>query len=316
MKIREPKDKQVMPTPFSGWKSAGLATLCLSSICFTAGAAEGISPLQPGATTGNPAGALPPPGVYLSLDADYEWGKLQDGSANDRTEPQIEIANVSTVASLTYVPGWEVLGASYAMSFAQPYKWAQTDVTVGGSTIASDENGNVNTVLVPAILSWNLGDGLFLGTGFAFYLDNGADGGIGNNYYTFEPNIAISYLNNGWNLTANNVFDFNSENDETNYETGDFYYLDLTATKTVEKWTYGFIGNYTQQFTDDKENGSTVIAIDGVRSEGNRAQHVLAGGMLGYNFGPFSVNTRLLYSLRAENDADVSFIHVGLSMPL
>lgn len=315
MKIREAKDKQVMSTLNANWKCGLAVGLCLSSVCFTAGAAEGISPLQPGATTGNPAGALPPPGVYLSVDANYEWGNLQDGSANDRTEPKIKIGNVSSVANLTYVPGWEVLGASYAMSVAQPYKWADTEVTVGGSSTTITDDGNVNTVFVPAILSWNLGEGLFLGTGFAFYLDNGADG-IGNNYYTFEPNVAISYLNNGWNLTANNIFDFNTKNKDNDYQTGNFYYLDLTATKSVDKWTYGFIGNYTQQFTDDKQNGTTLAAIDGVRSEGNRAQHVLAGGMLGYNFGSFSLNTRLLYSLRAENDADVSFIHVGLSMPL
>jgi hypothetical protein len=297
-------------------------------------AAEGISPLQPGATTGNPAGALPPPGLYLMLDANYEGGKLKNERGKTARTPggqTIKASNVSSVAALTWVPGWEILGARYAVAIAQPYKWANTRISGADGTDSVNSNGMVNTTIAPAILSWDLGSGYYLGTGLAVIANNGkfryaydplagrnikASTAISNNYWTFEPNLALTYLSDGWNVTFNNVLDINTKNKTTDYRSGMTYYLDMTVAKRVDDFTVGLLSNYTKQISNDKVKGETVLTTPGFYGEGNRMEHLLTGPMLAYDFGSFSTNSRILLSLRAKNDADVSFFHIGFSMPI
>ncbi len=301
---------------------------------FMAQSAEGISPLLPGATTGGAAGALPPDGLYFSMDTEYEYGHVSDGSGDTARTPggeRIKEKNASAVASLLWVPGWNVLGARYGAAIAQPYKFTQTKFHDGPDNSTVDSNGLVNTSISPAILSWDLTNGYHLGTGLAVVLPNGkfdysysasagrkvkSDTTIGNDFWTFEPNVAISYLNDGWNFTLNNILDLNTKNNTTNYKTGNFYYLDATVTKKINNFTVGVIGNYTKQISDDKIKGQTVAAIDGLNSEGSRVEHVLLGPLLGYDFGSFSVTGRFLYSIHAENDQDNSFFHLGFTVPI
>lgn len=297
-------------------------------------AAEGVSPLQPGATTGTPAGALPPAGVYLMVDTAYEHGKLHDGSDKVAVTPagqKITASNVSAVVALTWVTDKELLGGRYAMAIAQPYKWAGTKLTTDSGSTTTHSNGNINTALTPLILSWNLGGGYFAATSMTIYAKDGDfsstysssanryvkdSSAVGNNYWTFEPGFAISKMSDGWSYTLNNLLDFNTVNSKTDYRSGMTYYLDATASRRTGKFTYGMLANYTQQITDDKIKGESVPALDGMYSKGNRAEHVLVGPMLGYDFGPFSLTGRILYSVQAKNDADVSFFHTTFSIPL
>ena len=125
-------------------------------------------------------------------------------------------------------------------------------------------------------------------------------------YFTYEPSFAVSYLNNGLDLTVNNVFDVNAENEQTHYQSGDLYYLDFTAAQTFGRATIGLIGNLTQQVGDDRHDGQTV-------GDGERAQHLLLGPELGYNFGRFQILARLLADVWTRNDVAYSIAHVGIS---
>lgn len=314
--------------------SLGLVTFGCSLFMPMSFAAEGISPLQPGATTGAPAGALPPPGLYLMMDADYEGGKLKNNEGNTATTPdgmQIKASNVSAVAALTWVTDKELFGARYAAAIAQPYKWASTKFTTDSGSSTVDSQGIVNTAITPAILSWDLKNGYFILTGFTVYADNGdfsssystsagrnvkSSDAIGNDYWTFEPSFAVTRMGEEWTLTMNNILDYNTTNHTTDYKSGMTYYLDASATRRINQFTVGLIGNYTKQITDDEVNGVSVAAVDGLSGEGNRAEHVLAGPLVGYDFGPFTLTGRVLVSLRAKNDADVSFFHMGISIPI
>lgn len=285
--------------------------------CFAAGSAyaeEGVTPLQPGITTGVPVAALPPPGVYLSLDfTDIHAGYLNAGG----THLPIKLDFPLIAPLLTWVPGTKVLGASYAAGIAQPYGWIGVDATgVGGPKTTG--TGMFNTVLMPYILSWNLGQGWFVGTSMSVYVPDGdhrtVDGvrsqrSWANNFWTFEPSLAFSYLGHGWNLTFNNVVDLNMKNQRTGYHSGNVYYLDLTATRTFGKWTVGLVGNYTQQLNDDELRGVRV-------GDGNRLQHELLGPYLAYNFGRFSIAAKYLANLHVRNDLDISLAHIVFSMRL
>ena len=105
------------------------------------------------------------------------------------------------------------------------------------------------------------------------------------------------------------MFDFNTNDNHTNYQSGDVFYLDYTVSKSFGKWTFGAGGNYTKQFTGDTINGAQV------NGNGNEAQHILLGPLMGYNFGPAEINAKALFGVEAENTANASFYHLGVSFP-
>lgn len=318
------------------WFVSG-STITLLSLLLTVHqgmAAEGVSPLQPGATTGAPAGALPPSGLYLVMDTDYEAGKLKNNQGHTAVTPagqKIKASNFSSVVALTWVTDYQLLGARYAMAIAQPYKWARTKTSSDSGNSTTTSQGNINTSLTPMILSWGLQDNYFLATGLTVYIDNGdfshtydsseernikSSKAIGNHYWTFEPSIAVTKMDGPWTYTLNNLMDFNTENKTTHYRSGMTYYLDASAIRKINQYSIGVIGNYTKQISDDKVKGKSISAVDGFSGEGNRSEHILAGALLGYDFGSFSLNSRILMSLRAKNDADISFFHIGINYPI
>lgn len=286
--------------------------------CFVAGSAyaeEGVTPLQPGITTGTPVAALPPPGVYFSLDfTNISAPYLVAGGG---AHVPIKLGFPLITPLLMWSTGHKVLGASYAVGISQPYGWLTVDATRVGGTRSTD-TGPFNTVLMPYILSWNLGQGWFVGTSMTLYVPDGDHHTINgarspsswaNNFWTFEPSVSVSYLGHGWNLTLNNVVDLNMKNQRTGYHSGNVYYLDATATRTFGKWTAGLVGNYTQQINDDELRGVKV-------GNGNRAEHVLLGPYVAYNFGKFSIAAKYLADLHTENDLALSAAHIVFSMRL
>ncbi|PWC18039.1 hypothetical protein DDT52_15330 [Brenneria roseae subsp. roseae] len=294
---------------------------------------ENVTPLQPGATTGSAAGLLPPDGLYFSLDSSYETGSLrnEDGDKAQTPGGSVKLKVISTAASLLWVPGWEVLGARYGLSIVQPYRVIHARTNDGLSESKDRYDGLLNTTITPVMLSWDLGRGLFVGFGAGIGLRNGKfeyqyseaagrnvmlGNSTANNFYIFQPNLAISYLRDDWAFTLNNIFNINTRNKTTEYQTGHLYYLDATASRTVDNWTLGVIGNYTRQIGDDKIKGQKIAAISGFYSQGKRTEYAAIGPMVSYNFGAFSVSGRALIALFAKNDVDMSIFHLGITIPL
>ncbi|MCV9878632.1 SphA family protein [Brenneria izbisi] len=294
---------------------------------------ENVTPLQPGATTGNAAGLLPPDGLYFSLASSYETGSLRDENGDKAQTPggSVKLKVISSAASLLWVPGWEMLGARYGLSVVQPYRVIRAKTDNGLSTSTDNYDGLLNTTLTPLMLSWDLGNGLFMGFGAGISLKNGKfeyrysetagrnvmqGNSTANNFYIFQPNLAITYLRDDWAFTLNNIFNINTRNKTTDYQTGHLYYLDATATKAVDNWVLGMIGNYTRQFSDDEIQGQKVAAMPGFHKQGKRTEYAAVGPMVGYDFGTFSVSCRVLIALFAKNDVNMSMVHLGISLPL
>jgi hypothetical protein len=288
------------------------------AIAHSASALEMYSPYQPGVSTGVPAGALPPPGVYLDIDTFLNAGPIVDGSGN-KTGAKLQMANVTPL--VLWVPGWKVLGANYAANIIQPF--SQTTIITPGPR--TSDNGFFNTIITPEILSWNLGGGAFASEGLGIYLPDGDYRGnsagealtsYANNFVTFEPNVAFSYLGGGWNLTLNNVFDFNTENTQDHYQSGAVYYLDYTIAHDVGPFTLGLIGNYSQQFTNDTRNGVVIPAAAGNNGTGNKWAHASVGPLVAWHLGKATVTARLLYGFWGENGGNPTFFHLGVSFPV
>jgi hypothetical protein len=80
----------------------------------------------------------------------------------------------------------------------------------------------INTFIAPVELSWKLGDrGLHVKTGLGMYVPDGTVtgvnglGNVGNAWWTFMPEFVVSYLKDGWNLTANIFEEINTKSTVT-----------------------------------------------------------------------------------------------------
>jgi len=282
---------------------AGLAAIAIGA---TAGSAfaEEIGSFQNrlnGATIGLPLGAAPPPGIYTGLETAYidingggrsngQWCVAGAGGA---------CANLPAIAQavpLLWVPGWTFFGANYSASLVQAFYIfttcgggpGGTGNCSGAAPITGGGFVYTNTFIQPISLSWKLGGGWFVSTGFAFTPPDGtrSTGTPNPDYWTLEPQFAISYLGNNWVASANLFYDFNTRSNGTccagvQMTNGDLFYGDFTVLYKFGKWSVGPVAYVEAQTTNDTGcpvNSSTVPC--------GRYLTAAAGGLVGYDFGP------------------------------
>jgi hypothetical protein len=299
------------------------ATLVAGQVC----AQELWDPQLRGVDEGLAAGALPPPGVYGVLN-NY-WASYSVYGNDGKT-------NGATLGALVEVPivlwqtGIKVLGADYAVAIAQPFDY--TNLQVPGAVVNNAAHfGTYNTVLVPGILSWNLGNDLFVKAGLTVYVDDASSSaakplnnpyslGAGNGFWTLQPDLGVSWLHDGWNLSAEFHYDYNfSDNNyhsspgaaATSYKSGQEIEVDYTATKTIGNWTAGLGAHQLNQITDDTGPG----AADCVGKNGCRAGSFGLGPLLGYQFANVNVTAEYNRVVFAHNDVAGNIINLRLIAP-
>src|ERR1700748_1958016 len=207
---------------------------------------------KPGVLIGASAG-VPPPGIYMfdqvfTYQANIEGplkNSLLSGAKNG-------VQAAVDVQGFLFVPGWTFLGATYDAVLAQPFVMANF-----GNPIDEQQAGMHNTYIVPAELSWKLADsGFAIKTGLGIYTPDGTvtgpngTGSVGSAFWTFQPEVIISYLKDGWNLSAAIYEEFNTRSTVSQYKSGDILHADFTATKTIGKWTFGPVAYYVGQVSD------------------------------------------------------------------
>lgn len=240
---------------------------------------------KPGILIGASAG-VPPPGLYgFNQVFTYQAGVVGPvtNAIGNSTHLSVDVA----VQGLLYVPGWTVFGATYDAVLVQPV------VALSASSPLNTQSvGVYNTYFVPGELSWTLGDsGFVVKTGLGIWAPTGSVSGpaglsgVAAPYWTFQPELITSYLKDGWNLSAAIYAEFHTANSVTGYRTGNVLHADFTATKSVGKWTIGPVGYYVGQVSNDRSSAFYRGAI------GTQRFDVWAvGGLVGYNFGPVSLN--------------------------
>jgi hypothetical protein len=292
-----------------------------------------LGPYLRGVTIGNP-GAAPPPGLYFQNTTAFA-PQLQ-GYGQSRG---LKVDAVGDFATLIWSTGWSFLGADVVMFLSQPlfnltvWNSGTSGPPFAGATFYPTVH---NTWMSPLALYWNLGNGWFAGTGFSFY---GPDGSMYNNtanpdYWTYEPYASVSYLANGWNLTANFVYDFNTASAGhtgpfagtpvaafgVGYRSGDQASVDLTATKKFGNWEIGPVAYFTGQTTPDNPGGgsscATMAAATGSSLTCGRATDFAIGGLIGYDFGPTALKLFLTDSVYTSDTVGGFTVWTKLSFRL
>jgi hypothetical protein len=303
--------------------AAGLAAFAFSP----ANAYEGGYPgwqTKPGAFIGSSAG-VPPPGIYM-FNQVFTYQTNLTGPGTSAIGNHVGVQAAVDVQGFLFVPGWTFLGATYDAVIVQPFVMFSV-----GSPVDAQAAGAHNTYIVPVELSWKLGtSGFVVKTGLGIGTPDGTitgPTGLGNNgnpWWVFQPELILSYLKDGWNLSAAMYTEFNTANSITNYTTGDIFHADFTVTKTIGKWTVGPVAYYVAQVTNDTCPIGVCTATYGPLGTAGNAQrfHIFAlGGLVEYNFGPasFSVWATQELTAKASNPAvpvtaDGSLITQGMTV--
>ncbi len=267
-----------------------------------------------GATIGLPLGALPPPGLYSGIETAYlGWGGVgPNGTGNQAAH--LYLPAIAQALPLLWVPGWNFLGATYAMSVVQAFYEYQVLTASPGAPFSSTAPGAVvaagynmaNTTWNPIDLSWNLGGGWFVSLGFNFMGPDGTRyvGSTNPDYWTFEPTFAAAYLANNWNLAANFFYDINTKSGGRvlgagfggPVTSGNALYGDFHALYKLGKWSFGPVGYFEEQTTQD--SGCPTPAVCGMLS------NVAVGGLVGYDFGPVDLQMWITDSVARNNAID------------
>jgi hypothetical protein len=301
--------------------AAGIAAIAASPAFANEGPGAAT---KAGSFIGASAG-VPPPGIYMFNQVfTYQANVTGPGNPGAANGQHVGVHDNVDVQGFIFVPGWTFLGATYDAVIVQP--WVDASV---GLPVNVQVSGMFNTYIVPVELSWKLwNSGFAFKTGLGIYVPDGTKtgvnglGNVGSPYTTFQPEAIISYLKDGWNLTAAVYEEFNTANSVTHYTSGDILHADFTATKTIGKWTIGPVAYYYGQVTNDSCPVSCLATGESTLLHSGRFDVWAVGGLVGYDFGPasFSVWATQEVSAKASNvaaaaaGADPSTVNQGTTV--
>jgi hypothetical protein len=254
----------------------------------------------PGSTLGLSIAENPPPGFYLVNQANYSDAWVTDAGTNSNSGPRVRAGAESV--KLIWSTAWEILGARELMFIIQPYVNLKLSdfPELGNQTLQS--SNFANTGFEPINLSWNLGGDLYASLNFGFYppapnYSKTSSINLGNNFWTFEPEAAFSYVGHGSDLTLHLVYTTNSKNPATDYRSGDQIVLEITATQTFRRTEVGLVSYLSDQVTADK-NGGQFYASNLPLTEPFR---FALGPIVGYVLGRYHIQAYFTRDLIARD---------------
>ena len=264
--------------------------LAAGAIALTAGMTTTVAQAQtttiPGEQVGLATGAPLPEGVYAINTFTY------------RSQDTAGIDTAVNIPVLVWATPFVPFGGRIELLVAPP-----TVFTFSRAAGGRDTSINVGT-FVGGIWAFDLGGNIGVSVLFGSYLNDlnaarsigGALNQLSSN--TYRAGGAISYTGDGYNLKANLTYNFYDTPGRFEGPNGipgfygpvgisDALNLDLTATKKFGKFEIGAIGYGTVNLDPNVINYPAGLGAVGSRI--GRGGRFALGGLIGYDFGPFSV---------------------------
>jgi len=254
-----------------------IARICIAACCgaLAAAPAQAGSELQPGLTTGLAIAAPLPEGLYdITLAS---WGSRATHPATD--------VGVLTPAWIVWSTPWTLLGGRLGFDVAAPV----AQVAVNGPN-GLNKAGFANP-LAEVSLKWDLGNHVFFGIHEGVHLPVGGplkDIGVACDCASFMQVVALSYLNDGWNLSATMLYGTGRNGATPGSFLPAWFNYDLTATRTFGKWEIGAVGFGSADLSSPHAGYA-------------RQSQFALGGLAGYNFGPLTLQLKLTTDLSQRN---------------
>jgi hypothetical protein len=258
--------------------------------------AFGVSPVQPSSVYAAEGGVghyvpgafadfgdmAPPSGVFGLMNW-YNYYNGSAGAGKQFPEGGLIAANLKATSNVEmlgagYTSPYGILGGKFSVAAFVPYVWVDVTGSITGPrgktfTRSDSANGIADIGLVPFWLNWTCGD-----FKWAVQLDVYAPTGeynigrlanVGLNYWTFEPMASFNWISRkiGLEFSATAGFDFNTNNDATDYQSGDVFHIDSTVAEHLPLFGYGIIGVganafYWKQFTGDSGSGAKLGSFE------------------------------------------------------
>jgi hypothetical protein len=179
--------------------------------------------------------------------------------------------------TLLWAPDWS-LGDKwqYAMSATVPMLSMQVTANVQNGLITVQQEdkktGLGDIILMPLMFNYHISPDLNTNYRLAVYAPTGnyKQGDLANtgkNFWTVEPTAAVIYLGQKNGIEASFFLgaDFNSENHDTDYQSGVQVHMDGTLAQHFPLWGgaagAGITGGWYQQVTDDSGDGARLGAF-------------------------------------------------------
>jgi len=236
-------------------------------------------------------------------------------------EVGVDLEFAMDFTTLLYKPDTQVFGAQFAAGVFVPIVHLDlgSDLSIGDTTIAASDTatGLGDIAVIPFALYWNDGN---IHTSFAQFIvtptgDYDVDNLInrGLNYWSFDTNLAVTYLNqeSGRDFSFNIGHIYNTENDDTDYQSGQELHLDIVFNQFLsETFAVGLHGYYLDQITGDSGSGALLGDF--------KAESAGVGPALLWTrkFGKqdVSIVAKWLHEFHAENRLEGDHIYISFAM--
>jgi len=195
-----------------------------------------------------------------STDLSLRSGNLEVGT---------DLSLLMNFTTLLYKPDIQLFGAQYAAGLFVPLVNLDIDanLSIGNLTASASDSatGLGDVALIPLALYWTKGNlhmslAEFIVTPTGDYSTSNAIN-RGLNYWSFDTNFALTYLNpeTGRDLSFNLGYIYNTENSDTDYQTGQEVHVDVVFNQFLsETLAVGIQGFYLKQITADSGAGATL----------------------------------------------------------
>ncbi|GFK93164.1 hypothetical protein NNJEOMEG_00995 [Fundidesulfovibrio magnetotacticus] len=222
-------------------------------------------------------GFIPAEGFYVRNDFIYLAQSMSQTFHGGRIYSKVNAYTSIDLLKLSYVAEVPAMGGYLGLAAGVPII---VNTNVGGSLNIQDQRnrrqysktgdgdrGGLSDVFLAPLAAWNFGEchlvvmpTVFFPTG---YYDKKVLTNLGMNYYTFDANMAFTWLNaKGYEFSFNAGYMINSRNTATRYTSGNQFHLDWTAAYHYDqRLAFGLVGYVVAQTTPDSGPGASLGAF-------------------------------------------------------
>lgn len=262
-----PLTTQPLSTRLPHCLALSLLSAALFYNCQASAAEGGYSNYIPG-TYGDFGMALVPTETWTLRNDIYYYGADDDKSVRSgKIEVDADLEFLMNFTTVLYKPELTLFGGQYATGVFVPLVKAEVEATVALGRVKQElddkASGLGDIALIPLALYWSAGSyhwsfSQFIVTPTGSY-DEADDINTSLNYWSFDPNFALTYLNEqaGKDLSFNLGYIYNTENDKTDYQSGQEVHLDVVLNQFLsDSFAIGLQGFYLKQITGDDGDGA------------------------------------------------------------
>jgi len=219
-------------------------------------------------------GLIPGEGLAVRNDTIYLAQSLKQTLKGGLIFAQLNAYTTINLTKLSYMVEAPFMGGMLGLAGGVP---VILNTNVGGeinihdprgkrrdfSKSGSSDRGGLSDVFLAPVAAWNFGEchlalmpTVFFPTG---YFNKKTLTNLGMNYFTFDGNVAFTWLNShGYEVSLNAGYMVNTENTATRYLSGNQFHLDWTAAYHHGKQlAVGAVGYVVAQTTPDSGKGAT-----------------------------------------------------------